>query len=196
MLDNPGYQIPDSVLSGISDAEKPTFRQAYRGLAESIKATTSLIGLKKCRGTDYHCGTYPNCEDNTRKDGYYASEFRSYSCNNNMSVYKVITFPNDYVGYWKFDGDASDVSGLNNGTLQNGATIINDAVRGNVANFATADARVRVKNNDLLNMGTGSLSISVWFKAGASSELGTIISKNPDLTKLHIVSSFRWQNRS
>ncbi len=181
LLDDSGRQVPDSVLAGISESDKPTFRQHYRGLADSISATSSIAGRQQCRGTNYYCGTYPKCEDNTRKDGYYGSEFRSYSCNNNVSVYKVISFPNDYVGYWKFDRGAADVSGRNSGSLLNGATIVNDAQRGPVANFMTAGAHVRVKNNDRLNMGTGSLSISVWFKSGASTELGTLISKSPHL---------------
>ncbi|MBV5350572.1 LamG domain-containing protein, partial [bacterium] len=99
-----------------------------------------------------------------------------------MSLYSIISFPNDYSGYWKFDGDASDVSGRNNGTLLNGAVIASDAVRGNIVNFATAGAYAKVNNNDLLNMGTGSLSVSTWFKAGPSSGLGALVSKNPDLT--------------
>jgi hypothetical protein len=181
LLDNPARQIPDSYLSGISQIEKPAFRQHYRGLADSINATSKIAGIKQCRGTNYFCGTYPNCEDNTKKDGFYGSEFRSHYCSNNESVYKVISFPNDFVGYWKFDGDTRDFSGRNNGTLQNGATIINDAVRGKVANLSAANSHVRVKNNDLLNMGTGSLSISAWFKAGTSTELSTIVSKSPNL---------------
>jgi hypothetical protein len=181
LLDDSAKQVPDSVLSGISEADKPKFRQYYRGLADSINATSNIVGRKQCRGTNYYCGTYPNCEDNTRKDGFYGSEFRSYSCNNNVSVYSAISFPNDYVGYWKFDGDATDITGRNSGTLMNGASIINDALRGQVVNFATDGAYVRVKNSDLLNMGTGSMSISAWFKAGVSSDLGTLVSKGPEL---------------
>ena len=182
LLTNPNYQVPDSVLSGISESDKPKFRQYYRGIADSINATSNIAGIKQCRGTNYFCGTYPNCEDNTKKDGYYGNEFRSYSCDNNLSTYNVISFPDDYVGYWKFDGDASDLSGRDNGALLSGATIISDSERGKVANFATNEAYVRVKNNDVLNMGTGSLSISLWFKAGTSSTSSAIVSKNPNLT--------------
>ncbi|MFZ4856686.1 MAG: LamG-like jellyroll fold domain-containing protein [Desulfuromonadaceae bacterium] len=181
LLDNPNIQIPDSVLPGISESDKTTFRQYYRGLADSINATSNIAGLKQCRGSNYFCGTYPNCEDNTMKDGLYASEFRSYSCNNNVSVYSAISFPNDYVGYWKFDGDATDISSRNSGILMNGAAIINDALRGQVASFLKDGAYVKVKNSDLLNMGTGSLSISIWFKAGTSADLGTLVSKSPNL---------------
>jgi hypothetical protein len=179
LLDDPTYQTPDSGLPGISEIDKSTFRQYYRGLADSINMTSNLINLKQCRGNNYNCGTYPRCEDNTKKDGVYSTEYRSYYCSNNVSVYNVTQFPKDYVSYWKFDGDASDVSRRNNGTLRCGATIIRDAERGNVASFLKDGAYIRVKNNALLNMGTGSLSISAWFKAGASSRLGTIVSKSP-----------------
>jgi hypothetical protein len=181
LLTDPNYQTSDYVLSGVSESNKPIYRQYYRGIAESINATANIVGLKQCRGTDYYCGAYPNCEDSTQKSTYYGSIFRGYYCSNNLSVFSVINFPDDYVGYWKFDGDAADVSGRNNGTLVNGATIINHAVKGQVVSFASTNDYVRVKDNVRLDMGTGSMSISAWFKAGASSELGTIVSKTPDL---------------
>ena len=181
LLDRPGYQVPDSVLSGISDSEKSTYRQYYRGLADSINTTSNLIGLKQCRGTDYNCGAYPNCEDSSLKSGYFGNEFRGYYCSINKSVYNIINFPNDYVGYWKFDGDATDVTGQNYGTFMNGATIAKDAIKGQVVTFAAVNDYMRVKYTSILDMGTGSLSISVWFNAGTSSVLGTIVSKSPKL---------------
>lgn len=181
-LADPNFQVLDSVLAGFGESATPTFRQYYRGVADSINATAYLIGLQQCKGTDYFCGTYPDCTDITQNDGYYGAEFRSYYCSNNRSVYNVINFPNDYVGYWKFKGDAADASGRNNGTLMNGAAITSNAVRGQVVNFAGPNDYVRVKDNALLDMGTGSLSISAWFLAGTATGLGTIVSKNPNLT--------------
>ena len=50
--------------------------------------------------------------------------------------------PTDYISYWKFDENISDMTpdetGVNNGTL-NGAIIVNDVERGNVASFDGID---------------------------------------------------------
>ena len=187
LLADPDYQVPDSVLSGLGGSDIPIYRQYYRGIADSINATANLIGVKQCRGTDYFCGAYPNCEDNTQKNGYYGDIFRGYYCLNNSSIYKNLNFPNDYVGYWKFDGNASDATGRNNGALKNGATIIKDAERGSVVQFSGFGPHVKVKNNDTLNMGTGSFSIGAWFKAGASSsDLGALVSKDPNFKSYNL----------
>jgi hypothetical protein len=182
LISDPNYHAKDNVISGISQADKPKHRQYYRSIADSINATSNIIGIKQCRGTDYYCGDYPNCEDSTQKSGYFGSEFRRYFCSNNQSVYNVINFPNDYIGYWKFDSDATDVSGQNGGVFFSGATITNDSVRGQVVSFAAINDCVKVKANNLQNIGKGSLSISAWFKAGSSTTFGVIVSKNPSLT--------------
>ena len=160
LLDDPNYAVPDSMAPSVSD------KAVFRGIADSILQTANLIGLQQCRGTDYYCGTYPNCTDCTQKSGYYGSEFRQYYCNNNVVSYNVINFPSDYVAYWKFNGNTNDEKGQNNGTLQNGASIVTDATKGQVASFDGIDDFVKVPDSNSLDMGRGSLSISAWFKAG------------------------------
>ncbi len=180
LLSNPAYQVPDTILAGVPETEKPLFRQYYRNLADSITGTSTQVGIKQCRGNEFHCGPYPKCEDNHRKDGFYAGQYRKYYCSNNMNLYDVMNPPNDYVGYWKFNGDASDVTGRSNGTFI-GSSVVTDKDRGQVSGFVGIGDYIRIKNTEWLNMGTGSLSIGAWFKAGASSGLGTIASKSHDL---------------
>ncbi len=164
LLNSSTYKVPDSLLP---PDQKDTYQGYYRGLADSINTTANLIGLQQCRGTDYYCGVYPNCTDCTQKSGYYGNEFRQYYCNNNVVSYNVMNFPSDYVAYWKFNGNTNDEKGQNNGTLQNGASIVTDATKGQVASFDGVDDFVKVPDSNSLDMGRGSLSISAWFKAGA-----------------------------
>jgi len=189
LLAEPDYEVPDAILTSISQDDQPKFRQQYRGTADSINATINLIGLKQCRGTDFNCGAYPDCEDCSEKDGYYGSDFRGYYCKSNQIAYNIIHFPSDYGGYWKFNRDASDSSGRNPGKLMNDIAIGNDPVRGRVAHFSGTNAYVKIKDSYLLHMGTGSISVSAWFKAGASEEFGTITSKNPNLTNYSLLLS-------
>jgi len=183
LLNDPNYQVPDSVLAGFGESDKQTYRQYYRGLADSISATANLIGLKQCRGTDFYCGTYPNCLDTAQSNGVYGSEYRSYYCSNNQSVYTSTNFPSDYVAYWKFNGDATDTTGRNNGKLINGAVIVNDSERGKIASFSRNNDYIRVNDSSLLDMGGGDFSIGTWFRAGSASDYGMIISRNPDFKK-------------
>ena len=177
LLNSSTYKVPDSLLP---PDQKDVYQGYYRGLADSINTTANLIGLQQCRGTDYYCGAYPNCTDCTQKSGYYGSEFRQYYCNNNVVSYNVMNFPSDYVAFWKFNGNTNDEKGQNNGTLQNGASIVTDASKGQAASFDGIDDFVKVPDSNSLDMGRGSLSISAWFKAGAG-DLGTIVAKGPNL---------------
>lgn len=177
LLTNPARQVPDSVVTDINESDRSKYKAYYRGVADSINTTIDLVGVQKCRGTDSFCGTYPACEDAFIKSGYLDDEFRAYFCEDNVLKYRVIPFPNDYVAHWKFDGDTKDATGKNDGVLNGGASLIRDAERGSVAKFSGSAASIRVKNNDSLQMGTGGLSISAWFKAGASDKLGTLASK-------------------
>jgi len=170
LLLDPAYVISDAVLVGIAESDKPRFRGYYRGIADSINAisASNLIGLQQCRGTEYSCGTYPNCDEVARYDGNYGSnygsEFRTYSCVNNESVYTVTNFPGDYVSFWRLNGSAADASGVNNGTLVNGAGFVYDAEIGQVASFAGTADYISVNDHPSLDFGTGDYSLSLWMK--------------------------------
>jgi hypothetical protein len=177
ILTDPAWQVPDSTVANLEESNKPKFKAYYRGIADSINSTVHLVGVKKCRGTDFSCGAYPACEDAIGKSGYRGDEFHACYCDNNIIKYKVIPFPDDYVAYWQFEGDANDATGKNNGIMNNGVSLIKDAEKGFVAKFSGVSAAVRVPNNKSLQMGTGSLSISAWFKVSPSENFATLLSK-------------------
>jgi hypothetical protein len=188
LLADPGYQVPDSILSGLNNNDQSKYRKYYRDIADSINATSQLIGIKQCRGTDYYCGDYPRCEDITRNSGYYENLFREYRCKDNKSTSNMLLFPDDHAGHWKFDGNASEAAGRNNGELMKGAVIVKDDERDLVVQFDGFGHHVKVKNNETLKIGPGSLSVAVWFKVkiDASSRLGTILSKDPNYTSYNL----------
>jgi hypothetical protein len=150
----------------------------YLKIANAIDGTVKMVGTRRCRGTVYDCGTYPHCEDLTKKNDFYGNEFRDYSCVNNRSSYKPHKFPGDFVSYWKFDRDATDSAGRNSGKLMNGAVISKDPVKGNVLTLGGKNDYVKIKSSASLNMGTGSVTVGAWFKSEGSKDIQAVISRH------------------
>ena len=71
------------------------------------------------------------------------------------------------VSWWPGDGNANDIQGGNNGTLQNGATFAAGKV-GQAFNLDGVAAYVSVPSDSSLNVGTGDFSIDAWIKTSAS----------------------------
>jgi hypothetical protein len=69
--------------------------------------------------------------------------------------------PSGMVSWWPGDGDADDIVGGNNGTLQNGATFAPGKV-GQAFSFDGANAVVQVANNPAWNFGTSEFTIDAW----------------------------------
>lgn len=180
LLEDSSYQVPDTVLASVGGQERERHRKYYRNIADAILATVGEVGIKGCRGTDDHCGEYPDCEDNVGKSGYYGSEFRAYSCKENKSLYTVWKLPQDYAGYWGFDGVPASGGRLKSAPGK-GATVNNDSIKGSVCTFTRYGDHVAVKAEQAPNPQKGSLSLAVWFKAGASPTIGTIVSRDPNL---------------
>jgi hypothetical protein len=66
------------------------------------------------------------------------------------------------VGWWPAEGNANDITGTNNGTLQNGVTFAPGEV-GQAFNFHSAGASVRIPASTSLNVGAGNgLTIECW----------------------------------
>ena len=86
----------------------------------------------------------------------------------------------DLVGYWPFDGNASDMSGNENHGTVNGATLGADrfGMVGQAYNFDGVDDFIDV-NHMVLNL-PSSLSISLWVR----NPQGTILSKGLSLKPL------------
>jgi len=82
--------------------------------------------------------------------------------------------PSDYIAYWKFENNALDEKGVNNGTLYGDATFINDPNKGNVVSFDGT--------GDYVGMGTGlqftgPFTFSVWVNTLALTGVHTIIAR-------------------
>lgn len=177
LLYNPERQVSEEIVARFSDAKKPIFMSYYRGLADSINATSHLVGIQRCRGTDSSCGAYPDCEDTIAISEYQGKKFHAYYCDNNTRRYKVIPFPEDYVAFWQFETNAKDTKAKNDGIINDKSFFVKDTKRGMVAKLSGAAGAIQVPDSPSLQMGRGSLSISAWFKTPASKELGVILSK-------------------
>src|SRR3954471_5623734 len=81
--------------------------------------------------------------------------------------------PPNMVSWWPGDGNANDIQGSNNGTLQNGATFAPGMV-GQAFRFDGVDDYVRVPDSANLYPGAGSLTVDAWIKTNQVA--GTIIS--------------------
>lgn len=132
-------------------------------VAEAIESTIDLIGIEQCRGTDTYCGSYPDCENCNLQDGFFGEEFRNYYCNANACEYNAIILPTDYVSYWKFEGNADDENGVNNGAFMNTASIVDDVERGQVVSFTEYGDYVNIPGSPSTNI-TQDITISMWVK--------------------------------
>ncbi|MBJ6724257.1 LamG-like jellyroll fold domain-containing protein [Geomesophilobacter sediminis] len=179
LLADSGRQVPDTLLADVGAEERSRYRGYYRGIADAINQTGTLIGARACRGTDRSCGAYPDCRDLTVQSGFYGGSFREYSCRDNRSAFRTLSLPVDYAGAWRLNGVPDGAAGAHQVALKNGARLAEDPVRGKVAYFSGYGPNVRVRHRASLDPGSGSFSIGAWFKAGPGGGLGTIVSKDP-----------------
>jgi len=80
------------------------------------------------------------------------------------------------VSWWPGDGDASDVRGANDGTLQDGAGYGVGLV-GQAFLFAGGDDHVLVPHDSSLDPATGSFTLAAWIKTSASGATQVVLSK-------------------
>ncbi len=71
------------------------------------------------------------------------------------------------VGHWPFDSDASDPLGMNDGTLQGGAVLVSDPVRGQVLECNGTDASVLLENRT-----SNDFSYALWIWTNTPSSQG------------------------
>jgi hypothetical protein len=77
--------------------------------------------------------------------------------------------PAGMVSWWPGDGNANDIQGANNGTLQGGATFAPGMV-GQAFSFDGVDDYVRVPDNANLYPGAGPLTADAWIKTTSSNQ--------------------------
>lgn len=183
LLIDPEYVIHDYVLSGIDESLYEKYREYYRGIADSIISTVGIIQNKSCRGTDYYCGSYPNCVDVTKNNGFYQKKFRSYYCNKNNIDYKNVDSPNDYKLHISFDTD----NDFKKKSINNKAKKIFDNKKDKILSIHPINYPT-VINDEYLFKNNNDISINVWFKSDKipNEEFGTILSNNPGMRDLTI----------
>ncbi len=74
-----------------------------------------------------------------------------------------VTPPSGMVSWWPGDGNANDIQGGNDGSLQNGATFAAGKV-GQSFSFNGTDAYVRIPDNANLYPGSGPFTVDAWIK--------------------------------
>ena len=100
-------------------------------------------GSSNCNDAD--CATEPNCQ---------------------------VTFPTDYVSWWKFDGNANDESEAYDGTLNDNALIVTE--NGKQALTLDGDGDY-VQINDMDLTGTDVITVSMWVKPNTTSIKDTVM---------------------
>lgn len=85
-----------------------------------------------------------------------------------------VTPPPNMVSWWPGDGNANDIQGSNNGTLQGGAAFVPGKV-GQAFSFNGTDAYVRVPDNANLYPGAGSFTVDAWIKTTQMSAGNAVI---------------------
>jgi hypothetical protein len=83
----------------------------------------------------------------------------------------------ELVSQWKFNGNANDSWGNNNGTLMNGASIGIDPVHGQVLSLDGYNDYVDAGNNSSLDVGGNSFTVAAWVKRPSTGGVYDIIAK-------------------
>jgi len=84
--------------------------------------------------------------------------------------------PQDYISYWKFEGNTNDEKGVNNGTLMRNASIGIDSEKGNILSLGGYGDYVEVADSGSLDI-ESQISLSVWVKLKGYSSWPKIIIK-------------------
>ena len=93
------------------------------------------------------------------------------STNSQTAVLKVITCepaPPDLAGWWPGGGNAHDIIGTNNGTLQGGASYTSGKV-GQAFTFDGSGSYVNIPDSPLLDSFSNSITVELWLKANDTS---------------------------
>lgn len=94
----------------------------------------------------------------------------------NDTTAQCVQPPSGLVSWWPRDGNANDIAGGNNGTLQNGLTFAVGQVS-LAFSYDGFDDQVEILDDPSLSFGSGNFSIDAWIKTTLSEGAGTIVSK-------------------
>jgi len=79
----------------------------------------------------------------------------------------------DAVGWWKFDGDATDSAGGNDGSCANCPSYVDDVEMGWVGNFDGTNDRVGISDDGSLDFGVGDFAVSLWVRVDGHTSQGS-----------------------
>ena len=161
------------------------YPQAYEVWKHIGDWNSSLVGYNPIHVDGNLSGIDFNLVDNDH-DGDGFTNWQEHLAGTNLNdANSMPGFDFGLVGYWPFDGNASDMSGNENHGIVNGATLGADrfGMVGQAYNFDGVDDFIDVGNNIVLNL-PSSLSISLWVR----NPQGTILSKGAEPETFSIIS--------
>ncbi|OGZ29244.1 MAG: hypothetical protein A2562_04295, partial [Candidatus Nealsonbacteria bacterium RIFOXYD1_FULL_39_11] len=101
------------------------------------------------------------CNDNLDNDCDGITDCSDSDCSSNPACLTPSGLPSGYVAYWRFENNANDETGPNNGVLASDASYFNDSQKGNVLSLDGLTAGATVSNP---NWNFNELTISSWIK--------------------------------
>lgn len=108
-----------------------------------------------------------------------------------------VPLPAGVVGWWPFDGDATDLIGDAHGMLVGGARADAEGVVGRALTLDGSDDYVEIPARSELNFGTGDYSIAFWFRAAPSDVVTAVLDKrsNPEGERFFGYHVYVWESR-
>jgi len=181
---------------------------------ENVKASCTESGNTTCTITNQYSHDVKNITlQNSGKVNWYdsygtllKSKSDYYTINTTLASLSSVGFiletpvaEDGYISWWKFDGDATDETGMNDGTLIEDATFVVDAERGQVLSLDGDGDYVDVGNDASLGFTNSTdFTISAWvYKLDGTEQMG--IATKGDNTDRYMMaytsSSWRFEIR-
>ena len=135
------------------------------GIPDEILATNATFPLNSAIGIyDYAPGPYQGF-DGAIDDVRIYNRALSSSEVQQLYAYESVPFcvspPAGLVAWWPGEGNANDIAGTNNGTLEGGATFTNGEV-GQAFDFDGSTGYVQVPDSDVWAFGTNNFTVELW----------------------------------
>jgi hypothetical protein len=148
--DNGGPIQNSSASAKIGSLGDTGTRDQFTGLIDEVEVSQSVLTAQEISAI-YHAGSAGKCRSCTPA-------------------------PANMISWWPGDGNASDIQGGNNGTLQGGATFASGEV-GQAFSFNGTSAHIEVPDSPSLNP-TNQITIDTWVKTSSDSRQGLVSKLN------------------
>jgi len=165
------------------------FRDDYGDVWKCLDGATKTCEkqLGVCQGSFETCAnnSWLGCDYLSYNESYEGSEInRTDGLDNDcdgFTDFNDLGFPMDYFSYWKFEGNANDETGINNGTLVGNAGFVFDsAERGQVLSLDGNGDYINL-TNATLSIRTNGITYSAWIKTSSYTDQAIIgLARNTD----------------